>query len=53
MTLDHAFTEGIEGPASDAQGNVYAVNFGKQQTIGKIDRWGNGIAWASLPNRGT
>lgn len=53
MTLDHAFTEGIEGPASDPQGNVYAVNFGKQQTIGKIDRWGNGVAWASLPNRGT
>lgn len=53
MTIDHAFTEGIEGPASDPQGNVYAVNFGKQQTIGKIDRWGNGVAWASLPNRGT
>lgn len=53
MTLDHAFTEGIEGPASDPQGNVYAVNLGKQQTIGKIDRWGNGVAWASLPNRGT
>jgi gluconolactonase len=53
MTLDHAFTEGIEGPASDPQGNIYAVNFGKQQTIGKIDRWGNGVAWASLPNRGT
>jgi sugar lactone lactonase YvrE/dienelactone hydrolase len=53
MTLDHAFTEGIEGPTSDAQGNVYAVNFGKQQTIGKVDRWGNGTTWATLPNRGT
>jgi streptogramin lyase len=53
LTLDHAFTEGIEGPASDSQGNVYAVNFLKQQTIGKVDRWGNGSLWANLPDRGT
>lgn len=52
MTLDHAFTEGIEGPASDRHGNVYAVNFQKQQTIGKVDRWGSGRVWCQLPDRG-
>jgi sugar lactone lactonase YvrE/dienelactone hydrolase len=53
MTLDHTFTEGIEGPASDAIGNVYAVNYQKQQTIGKVDRWGNGSVWVELPGKGT
>ena len=53
MTLDHVYTEGIEGPASDAQGNVYAVNYAKQQTIGRADRWGNATAWVELPDRGT
>lgn len=52
LTLDHVFTEGIEGPVSDEQGNVYAVNFHKQQTIGKVDRWGNGSLWATLPDQG-
>jgi sugar lactone lactonase YvrE/dienelactone hydrolase len=52
MTLDHAFTEGIEGPASDRLGNVYAVNFHKQQTIGKVDRWGSGMVWGHLPKQG-
>lgn len=36
LTDQGAFTEGIEGPACDAQGNIYAVNFARQQTIGKI-----------------
>jgi len=30
------FTEGIEGPACDKAGNIFAVNFAKQQTIGKV-----------------
>ncbi len=33
-TAEGAFTEGIEGPACDREGNVYAVNHAKQQTIG-------------------
>lgn len=52
LTLEHVFTEGIEGPASDPQGNVYAVNYQKQQTIGKVDRWGNASQWAKLPFEG-
>jgi len=36
LTAANAFTTGIEGPACDANGNVYAVNFARQQTIGRI-----------------
>ena len=34
FTEEKSFTAGIEGPACDAHGNVYVVNFAKQQTIG-------------------
>jgi signal peptidase len=30
------YTFGIEGPAADAQGNLYVVNFNKPGTIGKV-----------------
>jgi signal peptidase len=30
------YTSGIEGPAVDAEGNLYVVNFGKSGTIGKL-----------------
>jgi len=30
------YTTGIEGPAVDADGNLYVVNFGKRGTIGKL-----------------
>ena len=30
------YTFGIEGPAVDAKGNLYVVNFGKPGTIGKL-----------------
>jgi signal peptidase len=30
------YTFGIEGPAVDAKGNLYVVNFGKRGTIGKL-----------------
>jgi gluconolactonase len=36
LTEAGSFTEGIEGPNCDAQGNVYAVNFARQGTIGKV-----------------
>ena len=34
---DGVFTQGIEGPAVDAQGNLYAVNFAREGTIGVVD----------------
>ncbi len=44
-----SFTEGIEGPAADSAGNVYIVNFEKQQTIGKITPTGETTLWVTLP----
>ena len=36
VTPEWTFTEGIEGPATDADGTVYAVNFSEQGTIGML-----------------
>lgn len=49
LTAPHSFTKGIEGPAVDADGNVYAVNFARQQTIGKVSPDGKGVVWLTLP----
>lgn len=49
FTEEGSFTEGIEGPACDGKGNVYAVNFARQQTIGKVTPDGKGSVFASLP----
>src|SRR5262249_5778796 len=53
LTKEKAFTAGIEGPACDAKGNVYVVNFAKQQTIGKITPDGQGEIFVELPGRST
>src|SRR5262245_21382430 len=41
LTDENSFTPGIEGPNCDKDGNIYAVNFAKQQTIGKVSPIGN------------
>jgi sugar lactone lactonase YvrE len=51
LTKPKEFTEGIEGPACDAAGNVYAVNFGKQGTIGRITPQGKGEIFVTLPGK--
>jgi sugar lactone lactonase YvrE len=51
LTDEGAFTEGIEGPACDAQGNIYAVNFGRQQTIGKVTPDGKATQFVELPGK--
>ena len=33
---DNSFTQGVEGPAVDADGNLFAVNFSQAGTIGKV-----------------
>ena len=38
VTAKNSFTSGIEGPACDATGNLYAVNFARQGTLGKVAR---------------
>lgn len=46
---DHVFTLGVEGPAVDAQGNLYAVNFAEEGTIGIIDKKDNAQLFVKLP----
>lgn len=49
LTAERGFTAGIEGPAVDAAGNIYAVNFGRQQTIGIVTPQGAAREFALLP----
>jgi gluconolactonase len=50
LTEVGSFTEGIEGPNCDARGNVYAVNFARQGTIGKVTPDGRGEVFVELPD---
>ncbi|MCT4699497.1 SMP-30/gluconolactonase/LRE family protein [Tenacibaculum haliotis] len=49
FTEEHLFTKGIEGPAVDSKGSLYAVNFDKEGTIGRVDEKGNSISYITLP----
>jgi sugar lactone lactonase YvrE len=49
FTPEFSFTKGIEGPAVDKEGNLYAVNFKEQGTIGIVDTSGNGSVYVTLP----
>ncbi len=50
FTEEGGFTNGIEGPATDYLGNIYAVNFEKQGTIGKVTPDGSSSVFIELPN---
>ena len=50
FTERDGFTSGIEGPACDAAGNLYAVNYAHQHTIGKITPAGKCSVFVELPN---
>lgn len=49
LTAANSFTAGIEGPAVDAAGNVYAANFGRQQVVGVVSPQGEARAFLALP----
>jgi len=53
LTEERSFTRGIEGPACDRAGNVYAVNFQAQQTIGKTTPDGKSEVFLTLPGKST
>ncbi|WP_416306950.1 SMP-30/gluconolactonase/LRE family protein [Neptunicella sp. SCSIO 80796] len=53
FTKDGLFTKGIEGPAVDGDGRLYAVNFAKQGTIGIIDDKGQASHFIDLPEGST
>ena len=49
FTPVNGFTSGIEGPACDANGNLYAVNYARQHTIGKVTPDGTQSVFVELP----
>lgn len=49
LTPPGVFTAGAEGPACDAAGNIYAVNFAREGTIGRITPDGAGSVFVELP----
>jgi sugar lactone lactonase YvrE len=50
FTREHGFTSGIEGPATDTRGNLYAVNYEREHTIGLVTPEGNCSVFVELPN---
>jgi gluconolactonase len=50
LTAANSFTSGAEGPAVDKDGNLYAVNYSKEGTIGKITPTGDSSIFIELPN---
>ncbi|MEZ4827587.1 MAG: SMP-30/gluconolactonase/LRE family protein [Bacteroidia bacterium] len=51
FTAEGEFTSGIEGPATDADGNLYVVNFAEQGTIGKVSPDGKSELFVRLPEK--
>ncbi len=49
FTPEHSFTAGIEGPAVNKEGALFAVNFREEGTIGKIDSLGKGVVFVNFP----
>jgi gluconolactonase len=50
FTPVNSFTSGVEGPACDRDGNLYAVNYERQHTIGKVTPSGECTLFLDLPN---
>jgi len=51
LTKPNEFTAGIEGPACDAAGNIFAVNFAEQGTIGRVTPEGKGEVFLKLEGK--
>lgn len=49
FTPEGEFTSGIEGPATDREGNIYVVNYGEQGTIGRVTPEGESSLFVNLP----
>lgn len=53
LTQEGQFTGGIEGPCVDSVGNVYAVNFEKEGTVGRTSPSGEAALFVTLPTGST
>lgn len=49
FTAEYVFTKGVEGPAVSANGDLFAVNFEEEGTIGIVDQNGMGKIFLKLP----
>jgi gluconolactonase len=49
LTPNGSFTEGIEGSSCDEKGVLYACNYAKQETIGRITKDGEHELFCELP----
>jgi sugar lactone lactonase YvrE/predicted glycoside hydrolase/deacetylase ChbG (UPF0249 family) len=49
LTKPGEFTAGIEGPACDRAGNIYAVNYAEEGTIGRVTPEGQANVYVRLP----
>lgn len=50
FTKEGLFTSGIEGPAVNSEGLLYAVNFEREGTIGQVTMEGKASVFVELPN---
>lgn len=50
FTPVNGFTNGVEGPAVDKKGNIYAVNYAHDGTIGIVTPDGKASVFIELPN---
>ena len=50
FTPVNSFTSGAEGPAVDKDGTLYAVNYSREGTVGKVTPDGQGSIFIELPN---
>ncbi len=53
LTSPGGFTAGIEGPAVDRAGNLYAVSYQRQHTIGRVTPSGETSLFLELPEGST
>jgi gluconolactonase len=50
LTAERSFTDEIEGPAVDGNGNIYAVSFARKPTIGRVSPDGKAELFVDMPN---
>lgn len=53
LTPPGSFTSGVEGPAVDAEGILYAVNYERDHTIGAVTPGGEASVFVELPEGST
>jgi gluconolactonase len=53
LTPEGSFTRGVEGPSCDEKGVLYACNYARQETIGRVSEKGQHELFLELPQGST